>query len=215
MARASIYMLSLDRIIEPISPPFQSFSSLSASNPCLRVLDLTLNYQIPGFSRIHFAPAPSDHIFTNTFPYLVHLSVRGIPARPKNELLSSFLVAHPSLRHIALHAEYPSHGYQPPQFPSDILPALESLEGSPQFCAAVCDAGPSRMTVTALHGIHASNISDKYLRSIIPKLPALRHVTINSMDAISPEWLATLGSSCPQLETLNLNHPQWVGDKVC
>lgn len=215
----SIYILSLGRIIapSPTIPPFQSLSSLSASNPYLRVLDLALNYRPYGFPMISLAPAPSDYIFTNIFPYLVHFSIRGMPAPPRNELLSSFLVAHPSLRHVALHAEYPFYDHPPPQFPPGILPSLESLEGSPQFCAAICDAGPPRMTVTVLHGIHTliPNVSEMYIHSVIPKLPSLRHATMRFTGPVSPEWLATLGSSCPQLETLQLNDPQWVGDKVC
>lgn len=156
---------------------------------------------------------PTVPLFSNKFAHLTHLSIKGHPSPPDDKLLSDFLLAHPSLSHFAFHGFYS----KAPTLPSGVLPCVEYLEGRAPLLAAICTATSSpRTKLTRIHGV-GWGTAQHSTRDIFLQAPFLQslHIDLIIHDWVSPEWIEYLGKSCPELQSLALHDPIWVGNKVC
>lgn len=196
-----------------------SLASLAILHPQLRVLNLGLN-GCPRRHRMnanpHYPSIPPELVFSNKFEHLNHLSLKGKLAAPNHAVFAEFLLAHPSIRHFTLH----SYGAHAPALPPNILPDLEYLEGPAELCAAICDSGATRSTLTEICGLGDPAGADRillanlYAQRVFPKLPALQRINITFQGTISPSWMEDLGRHCPDVQSLVLRDPEWVGSEV-
>lgn len=186
-------------------------SKLSASNPCLKELTLSLNYptQEP---RQQFPPAHTYPLFSNVFPNLTHFSLKGRLTSPSPAILSSFLSLHPhlcSLTYYGLERDI--------VLPPNLLPNLEYLEANPSFIVAICRSSTiprgKLMRLESLNGWQLE-IKSTYSLEVLPKLPNLHDLSIEYNGQFTPEFIEALGKSCLYLQTLKLHNPLWVGQKV-
>lgn len=98
-----------------------------------------------------------------------------------------------------------------------VLPFLEYIEGPATLIAAVCNASTApRLAITEIRGLNGwtAGNNERYTRDIFPQLPQLKRAYINIRDHVSPEWVETLGRNCPELESLSLHDPKWIGPRV-
>lgn len=189
-------------------------SSLSESNPHLQKLALQLNYPMNYLGARDLAPAPTEPLLSNTFPYLTDFSLKGLLEPPRPDILSTFLSSHPHLRSLTCYIS--TRGLT---LPDGLFPELECFEGDALLLAAICDTlktPHNKLARVKIRESHGTEAVTTQMVQFLPKLTKLvdLYVGFGYSEKVTPQFMRILGESCLELKTLSLRDPVWFGERV-
>lgn len=132
-------------------------------------------------------------------------------------VLGPFLLRHPSLVSFSsFDGESDDYG-----FTEDTLPNVTHLDGNNVFLTDLCDAwNQPHKNVTKLRGENGMGPrrTERYIESILPKLPGLKYLHIvcgGSTSLVTSKWLAAVGKACSVLRYFETEFAYWEGPLVC
>lgn len=157
-------------------------------------------------------PAAINPLLSNTFPHLMHFSLKGLLEVPGKSEFYAFAESHPRLLSFTFHSWGESL-----ILPKDAFLNLEYLEGPADLIAAICDTSDApRLSLVEICGVDSwrGDRAEAYATRVFPKLPNLREAFVHHEQNVTPEWLQSFGESCPKLVNLQIHDPKWVGSIV-